>query len=142
MSVMPARIRSATPHDIEDVLAIWRSAGSAAAGTPPDTPELVAGLLARDPGSLLLAEIDGDGIVGTLIVGFDGWRGALHRLVVTPPQRRQGIARALVDAGHDRLRELGAVRVGVHVADDHGALSFWDVVGYEHHVVHRMVRAL
>jgi ribosomal protein S18 acetylase RimI-like enzyme len=93
--------------------------------------------------ALLVAEVDG-GLVGTLIAAFDGWRGNMYRLAVRDDMRRRGIARELVEAGHARLRAVGARRVTALVgADEQAAVALWRSAGYEHDPVHqRFVRNL
>lgn len=82
-------IRSATPGDLDGVLAFWKVA---AEGTSiSDDGAGVARLVERDPDALILAEREG-ALVGTVIVGFDGWRCHLYRLAVHPDQRRRGWA--------------------------------------------------
>ena len=139
---MTADIREATPADISAVLGVWAAARSAAARTPDD-PESVLGLLERDPGALLVAEVGGE-VVGVLIAGWDGWRGNVYRLAVLPAHRRQGIARQLVEAGHERLRNQGARRVTALVGGEEGAAHrLWRAVGYQRdEFVHRFVRDL
>ena len=139
---MNARVRAATAADIDGVLAVWTEARSGAARTPDD-PQVVERLLERDPGALLVAESGGQ-IVGALIAGWDGWRGNVYRLAVLPSHRRQGIARQLVDAGHDRLRDQGARRVTALVGGEEGAAhGLWRAVGYQRdEFVHRFVRNL
>ena len=140
---MSARVRAAGAADVDVVLAVWAEARSAAARTP-DEPEAVLQLLERDPGSLLVAEDEEGRVVGALIAGWDGWRGNVYRLAVLPSHRRQGIARALVDAGHARLRELGARRITALVGGEEGAAhGLWRAVGYQRdELVHRFVRDL
>ena len=139
---MSAEIRTATTADIDSVLAVWAEARSAAAQTADD-PEVVQQLLDRDPGALLVAEEDG-AIVGVLIAGWDGWRGNVYRLAVLPSHRRQGIARQLVEAGHERLRAQGAHRVTALVGgEEGGAHRLWRALGYQRdEFVHRFVRDL
>jgi ribosomal protein S18 acetylase RimI-like enzyme len=139
---MNARIRAATPADIDAVLAVWAEARSAAAQTQ-DNPEVVEQLLERDPGALLIAEQDG-AVVGVLIAGWDGWRGNVYRLAVLPSHRRQGIARQLVEAGHEHLRAQGAHRVTALVGGEEGAAHrLWRALGYQRdEFVHRFVRNL
>jgi ribosomal protein S18 acetylase RimI-like enzyme len=139
---MTAAIRAATAADIDSVLAVWAEARSVAARTPDD-PQMVERLLERDPGALLVAEADAR-VVGVLIAGWDGWRGNVYRLAVLPSHRRQGIARALVEAGHDRLRDLGARRITALVGGEEGAAhGLWRAVGYQRdEFVHRFVRNL
>lgn len=112
------------------MLDLWRRAE--ASPSPTESAEDVGGLLLRDPEALLLAETDDGEVVGSLIVGWDGWRGAFYRLAVDPEHRRRGLATALVRAGEERLRALGARRLNVtvetHEAD---AMAFWASAGYE-----------
>jgi ribosomal protein S18 acetylase RimI-like enzyme len=122
-------IRPATSADIEPVLALW-STIQRPIPTTPDTPGALATLIERDPGALLVAELDG-AVVGTLIAGWDGWRGDMYRLAVASEHRRRGIGTALVRAGEERLRALGCRRVTALVAapDARGA-AFWEATGY------------
>jgi ribosomal protein S18 acetylase RimI-like enzyme len=139
---MTADIRAATAADIHSVLAVWADARSAAAQSRDD-PEMVQRLLERDPGALLVAEL-GDQVVGVLIAGWDGWRGNVYRLAVLRPHRRQGIARQLVEAGHERLGAQGARRVTALVGGEEGAAhGLWRALGYQRdEFVHRFVRNL
>ena len=123
-------LRSATADDAEAVVALWRESG--AEPTSTDDPASVRALIERDPSSLIVAESDGR-IVGTLIAGFDGWRGSLYRLVVRPDLRRHGLATAIVGEAERRLVGLGARRANALVVQDHAhAVGFWKAAGYEH----------
>jgi ribosomal protein S18 acetylase RimI-like enzyme len=135
-------VRAATGADIDAVLAVWAEARSRAAQTPDD-PAVVQQLLDRDPGALLVAESDGE-VIGVLIAGWDGWRGNVYRLAVLPSHRREGIARELVEAGHERLRAQGARRITALVGGEEGAAHrLWRALGYQRdEFVHRFVRNL
>jgi ribosomal protein S18 acetylase RimI-like enzyme len=112
------------------VLELWQRAEASA--SPTESPEDVGGLLLRDREALLLAETEEGEIIGTLIVGWDGWRGAFYRLAVDPAHRRHGLATALVRAGEERLRALGARRLGAIVeSHEPDAMAFWASAGYE-----------
>ena len=84
-----SRARSPRRHDdprgradeVDEVLAVWRAAGSPPSVT--DSAEHVLAAIVRDGTWLLVAEEDGR-IVGTLIAAWDGWRGNLYRLAVLP----------------------------------------------------------
>ena len=96
-----------------------------------DDRAAVRALLARDADALVVAERDGT-LAGSLIAGWDGWRGAFHRLAVVPSQRRHGIATALVREGEHRLRARGVRRLAVIVVgDEPHAIEFWTAMGYE-----------
>jgi ribosomal protein S18 acetylase RimI-like enzyme len=143
--VSPSReltIRSAGRDDVPAVLDLWAQARSAAATTPDDAAA-VQRLLERSPDALLVAEREGR-IVGVIVAAWDGWRGNMYRLAVLPDVRRQGIARRLVDAAHERLRAQGARRVTALVAaDERDATGLWRATGYDRdELIVRFVRNL
>ena len=121
-------IRDCRADEIDEVLALWRAAGSAQSVT--DTVGHVHAVIAHDGAWLLVAEADGR-LVGTVIAAWDGWRGHFYRLAVLPESRRRGIATALVRAGEERLRSLGARRLSAIVLNGSvGAQAFWASAGF------------
>jgi len=140
-SADPVIVRSGRLEDVSTVLRFWTQATSVASST--DDPVSVHALSARDPDALLVAELGGR-VVGTLIVGWGGWRAGLYRLAVAPASRRRGIGGSLVREAERRLSELGARRVAAVVIGEHDhAVRFWRAMGYEHDArVGRFVRDL
>ena len=128
MGATGVNVRPARADDVEAVLALWRVAGSAP--TVTDDADGVAALLAQDPGALLVAVDDGR-VVGSLVAAWDGWRGHLYRMAVHPDVRRRGIARALVEAGEQRLAALGCRRIdAIVLANEADARALWAAAGY------------
>ena len=126
---MQTDLRPATPDDVERVLTFWLHA---AEPTSTDSAEALAGLLRRDPGALIVAETDGR-IVGSVIAGWDGWRGAIYRLAVDPEYRRRGLGQSLLRAAEERLTALGGRRVHAIVVEANAnAVAFWDATDWEH----------
>ena len=126
---MTVTLRPCRDEDVPAVLALWQRAE--AVPRPTDRPDALLRRLERDRELFVLAW-DGDRLVGSLMGGWDGWRGNLYRLAVDPAYRRQGIARRLVEAVEARLRELGAERVTSLVfVDEPGAAPFWRDAGYQ-----------
>jgi ribosomal protein S18 acetylase RimI-like enzyme len=121
-------LASAGPDQLPDILSFWLVATDVASST--DDLAGLTTLWTHDPDALIVATEDG-AIVGTLIAGWDGWRGGFFRLAVHPERRRRGIARALVAEGESRLRRRGARRVSLYAVAVHaGAVPFWDALGY------------
>jgi ribosomal protein S18 acetylase RimI-like enzyme len=120
-------IRPCRRDEVDAVLELWREADPQPGAT--DHPAAVGVLLDYDRGALLVAEHE-TRIVGTLIAAWDGWRGNMYRLAVTPGARRTGIATALVREGERRLRSRGGRRVTALVdRDDATAVGLWESVG-------------
>ena len=123
-------VRSAAAADVAAVLELWSRARSAGASLRDDE-EVVARLLDAGPGSLLVAEREGE-LVGTVIAAWDGWRGNMYRLAVAPQHRREGVGLRLVHEGERRLRELGARRISALAwREDAPAYSLWKAAGYD-----------
>lgn len=91
----PVVIRPCRAGECEAVLQVWRRADSLP--TVTDDAVSVRRLVVEGPGTLLMAEADG-AIIGTIVAGWDGWRGAVYRVAVVPEQRRAELGGALVDA--------------------------------------------
>ena len=126
---MPSELRPATEDDVAAVLAFWREA---AEPTSTDTSEVLVNLVRHHPGALIVAEADGR-IVGTVIAGWDGWRGSIYRLAVGPDQRRSGLGRTLLRAAEDRLAGLGAQRLHAIVVESNDvAVAFWTASDWGH----------
>src|SRR5438132_614588 len=74
-------LRPCRARDVEQVLELWRRA--AAEPSVTDAADALRQRLERDRDLFLLAW-DRGRLVGTLIGGWDGWRGHLYRLAVEP----------------------------------------------------------
>jgi ribosomal protein S18 acetylase RimI-like enzyme len=119
-------IRPCRLEECAAVLAMWVRAG--AIQSPTDTLEEVSHLVRGHADSLLVAIRQGS-IVGSIIGGWDGWRGNIYRLAVAPEARRAGLARGLVDAAERMLVSKGARRISALVERHEAhAVGFWDAL--------------
>jgi ribosomal protein S18 acetylase RimI-like enzyme len=134
-------LRPATADDVAEILTFWSVATAEPSST--DDADGVGTLLERSPGALTVAVDDGT-IVGTVIAGWDGWRGTLYRLAVAPGHRRRGIATALVHEAEQHLRTHGVRRMHLIVSTAGGpaAVDFWRSARYEPTDQLRMVKDL
>src|SRR2546422_10328593 len=125
-------IRPCRFEECPAVLALWERAG--AIPSPTDTLEELRRLV-QTRGDGFLVAIQEGAIVGSVIGGWDGWRGNIYRLAVAPEARRRGLARRLVREAERVLWRKGARRlsalVGRHEAQ---AVALWDALadaGYQ-----------
>jgi ribosomal protein S18 acetylase RimI-like enzyme len=119
--------RECASADIAAVLEFWDS--SAGRGSTNDERS-VTYRLERDRDLFLLA-FDGGRLVGSVMGGWDGWRGNIYRLAVASTHRRLGIATILVARVEERLRALGCRRAYAN-ADRRSEMAgeFWRSLGY------------
>jgi len=121
--------RCATVNDIDLLINFWAESGENA-NRPIDYRDLVKQLIDRDPEALIMATKDQQ-IKGTVIAGWDGWRGSIYRLAVDSSARRSGLGTHLLKLAEQRLSYLGAQRVGAQILESNqDAHSFYPVRGY------------
>jgi ribosomal protein S18 acetylase RimI-like enzyme len=125
-------IRAGRLTDVESVLQLWAEAE--AEPTHTDDKESLDLLLEQDPLALIVAE-DSRSIVGSVIAGWDGWRGSIYRLVVARSHQRLGLGSQLLHEAEARLTAEGAVRSqAIVVETDPIAMGFWRASGWEQQV--------
>jgi ribosomal protein S18 acetylase RimI-like enzyme len=82
--------------------------------------------------SAVLGLRDDDELAGTVMVGFDGHRGWIYYLAVTPLRQRQGLGIILMTAAEEWLRVKGAAKVQLMVRSENAdALGFYQQINYE-----------
>ena len=119
-------IRPCRPEECAAVLALWARAGAIPSAT--DTLEEVTQLV-RDHSDHVLVAVRQGTLVGSVIGGWDGWRGNIYRLAVAPEARRVGLARRLVREAERVLRAKGVRRISALVERHEAhAVGFWDAL--------------
>lgn len=107
--------------------------GSVFAGDPPRNAadRVIARKLRVQRELFFVAESEGR-LVGTVIAGYDGYRGWVYHLAVHPDDRRRGIGGDLMHAAERALRALGCPKVNLQVrAGNEAILRFYESLGYD-----------
>src|SRR5438132_6705417 len=105
---MQFQIREARADEAEALLELWKLTGSGPSIT--DTPEHLRMLTEQAPDLFLVADSEAR-LIGSILGGWDNWRGHIYRLALHSDFRRRGLARALTDEIVKRLRSHGARRI-------------------------------
>jgi len=128
-------IRQFTREDAEVVIALWRECGLTRPWNDPKTdverklatqPELFfVGTDADEPGG-------GGTVVAAVMAGYDGHRGSINYLAVSPARQGQGLGAALLAHAEAALRALGCPKINLQVRPDNRAVvGFYERLGYE-----------
>jgi ribosomal protein S18 acetylase RimI-like enzyme len=98
---------------------------------PYNAPGVMVDTKLRVQPELFLVALANDDLVGAVMAGFDGVRGWLYHLAVSPEHRRRGVATALVRAAETRLSALGCPKVNLQVrATNQEVIAFYRRLGY------------
>ena len=126
----PLHIRCCTTLDRDGVIALWETAF-------PDDPshnapaKVFDAKLAMRDGMLFVATDAEAAIVGTVMAGYDGHRGWLYTVAVSPGHRRRGIGTALVRHAVAALRAEGCGKVNLQIRSSNRAVRrFYESLGF------------
>jgi ribosomal protein S18 acetylase RimI-like enzyme len=111
------------------VVALWETVFGYEAAH--NTPTLVIDKkVAVGDGLFFVAMADG-AIVGTIMAGYDGHRGWIYSLAVSPSHRRQRIGSRLVLAAEQALTARGCVKINLQImAGNESVASFYSSLGF------------
>lgn len=122
-------IRELEEADMAHATALWRAVDLVRPWNDPDGDFLSA--VAGKTSAILGADIDGV-LEGTVMVGFDGHRGWLYYVAVSPSVQRNGVGRTLTERGEEWLAAHGAKKVQLMVRRGNDAPRlFYEELGYE-----------
>ncbi|MXW50942.1 MAG: GNAT family acetyltransferase [Gammaproteobacteria bacterium] len=123
-------IRPATAADRSSVIALWETVFPD--DPPHNAPAKVfdAKLAVQD--DMLLVAVEDGAVVGTTMAGYDGFRGWLHKVAVSPQHQGRGLATALVRHAIRTLRSAGCIKVNLQIrATNLEVREFYESLGFE-----------
>jgi len=107
------KIRKFQESDKATLTALWQAV------FPDDPPHnepslVIEAKLAVDDLIFIAEEEDGE-MIGACMAGYDGHRGWLYAVAVSPDQRRNGTGKALVLFALQALKDLGCKKVNLQI---------------------------
>lgn len=131
----PPEIRPFVETDEKAVIQLWKDCGLV---VPVNDPvQDVRRKKGEHPELFLVARLQGK-IVGSVMGGYDGHRGAVNYVAVDPAHRRHGIGRLLMAELEKRLAALGCPKINLFVRTDNALVAvFYQKLGYSenHHSI-------
>lgn len=126
---MGIEIGEAAASDAEAVIALWRECGLT---RPWNDPQQDFDRALAWPASTILVARERAALLGSAMIGYDGHRGWVYYLAVSPTHQRSGLGRRIMDAAADWLRERGAPKIQLMVRTSNSAtLDFYSALGFE-----------
>ncbi|MBT4890757.1 MAG: GNAT family acetyltransferase [Rhodospirillales bacterium] len=123
-------IRPYGSNDEAAVIQLWHDCGLTV--TWNDPAKDIERKLTEQPELFLVAQNNDASIIGSIMAGFDGHRGAVNYLAVHPDHRKQGIAEKLMNKVEALLIEAGCPKINVMVRGSNlEANGFYEAIGYE-----------
>ena len=121
-------IRKIRKSDEREVIQLWESV------FPDDPPH-------NEPSSVLDAKLRVDDLVfvaeedqkirGACMAGYDGHRGWLYAVAVSPDCRRMGIGKKLVQTAVKSLREIGCIKINLQIRSTNTEVAtFYKSLGF------------
>jgi ribosomal protein S18 acetylase RimI-like enzyme len=114
--------------DVPDLVALWQEAGLT---RPWNNPMDDAQMALAGPSSTILgARIEGR-LTASIMVGWDGHRGAVYYLAVADPHRGRGYGRLLMQSAEAWLSRFNAPKLNLMVrTNSDAAHGFYDSLDY------------
>jgi ribosomal protein S18 acetylase RimI-like enzyme len=103
------------------VAALWQAVFHY--GTAHNEPGLVIDKKLAAGDQLFLVAVAGTSVVGTVMAGYDGHRGWIYSVAVSPAHRRQGIGSRLVSAAEEALIKLGCMKINLQIAEGNESVA-------------------
>ena len=122
------KIRPYTPADEAAVIALWQRCELTRPWNDPRKD--IERKLTVQPELFVVGERQGQ-IVATAMAGFDGHRGWINYLAVSPELQKQGLGRQLMTHVEQALTAMGCPKLNLQVrAGNAQALAFYQAIGY------------
>jgi ribosomal protein S18 acetylase RimI-like enzyme len=122
------RIRTFSETDRRAVIELWKACDLTRPWNNPDLD--ISRKLSIQPELFLVGEVQGE-VVASAMGGYDGHRGSVFYLAVSPPCQGRGYGKLLMAKLEELLIALGCPKLNIVVrASNAQALKFYEAEGY------------
>lgn len=122
-------MRRYKPVDKESLIALWNDVFPNPEAH--NEPSLMLSSKLKVDRLLFVAEKYGQ-VIGSCIAGYDGHRGWLYTVAISPELQRKGIGKKLVKHAISELRKLGCIKINLQIGVNNEPLaSFYQTIGFD-----------
>ncbi|HEX7026805.1 MAG TPA: GNAT family acetyltransferase [Gammaproteobacteria bacterium] len=122
------KIREFQMEDCEAVVKLWNECGLVVSWNDPYKD--IQRKLKVDPELFLIGEISSE-IIATVMGGYEGHRGWINYLAVSPDYQRKGYGKMLMGAVELLLKHKGCPKINLQIRQSNTAvIDFYKAIGY------------
>ncbi|HSM71562.1 MAG TPA: GNAT family acetyltransferase [Anaerolineales bacterium] len=123
------KIREFEEQDEDEVIALWQACKLVVPWNDPKKD--IRRKLQVNPELFLVGILD-DNIVASVMGGYEGHRGWINYLAVSPSHRKKGYGRQLMEAVEVKLSGMGCAKINLQVRDTNTeVIAFYKSIGYD-----------
>jgi ribosomal protein S18 acetylase RimI-like enzyme len=113
----------------KDVIQIWKNSGISVGSS--DEKDEIKRVLHKNPDLFLIGLIDKE-VIAVVIGAFDGRRGYVHHLAVSPAYQKKGYGRKIMEELYERFRNLNVHKVHLFIEKyNEDVINFYKKIGWE-----------
>ncbi len=122
------QIRPFEIQDQEQVIALWKECNLLVPSNDPKKD--IQRKLKVNPELFLVGVVD-EAIAATIMGGYEGHRGWVNYLAVSPTHQRKGYGRQMMEALEVKLRAMGCAKINLQVRETNlVVVEFYKSIGY------------
>ena len=123
------QIRPYLAGDETAVISLWKACGLVVSHNDPRKD--IRRKLAVTPEWFLIGELDSV-IVATCMAGYEGHRGWINYLAVSPHVQRQGIASRMMEEAQRLLKDAGCPKINLQIRSTNlQVIEFYESLGFK-----------
>jgi len=97
-----------------------------------NAPQLVIDKKLEFGDGLFFVALNNQAVVGTTMAGYDGHRGWIYSIAVSPKFQKQGLGSSLIAFAERRLSELGCMKINLQIMEGNEEIeNFYLASGYQ-----------
>ena len=122
------QVRPFLDSDEAAVIALWEGAGLTRSWNDPRKDIDRKRSVQRE---WFLVGTEGDAVMASIMIGYDGHRGWINYLAVSPDHRMRGHARTLMREAERLLAAAGCPKINLQIRTNNAAvIEFYKAIGY------------